>query len=109
MASGIEFVCDGQFAPVLEEKLIGEFTNRGFIGVLDELFVLPHITKRRIAAERLSHLCADRNRSFDPLSDFLPFPLRHSRDHGVEQTAGGTGSVNFLLERNYIRVWRLEE
>ena len=54
----------------------------------DELLVLPLVSERRSTAEGFPESRAHRRRCCDTSGDLLALPLRHRRDHGVEEAAG---------------------
>jgi hypothetical protein len=93
---------DRPLASVCLEKLVDELPQRSLIRIDQELLVLPLIPKRSAATERLTESCADRHRGSDAGSNLLAFPLRHRRNHGVEQAASRRAGVYRLFERDEV-------
>src|SRR5690349_19807254 len=89
---------------MLDKEFVDELPDWSFLRFWDELVVFPLVAEGRLAAERLSHLCTNRNGRRNALGDFLPLPLRHRGDHGVEQPPGRSRRVDRLGERDQIGV-----
>jgi hypothetical protein len=66
--------------------------------------VLPLVPERRGTTGGFAELGADRHGDCHALGDLLTLPLRHHRDHRVEQAAGWCGGVDGFLERDQVRV-----
>jgi hypothetical protein len=81
---------------VLTEQFVHELSNRRFLLFDHQLLVLPLVSEGCRASQRLPELGTDRHGRRDPCADFLALPLRHGRDHGVEEAAGWTGRVDTL-------------
>lgn len=101
------FVEDSRYCllpPRFEEKLVDEPPDRCLGWVRHELAILPAVAEWRGTAEGLSHLGTNRDRGRNPFSDLLALPLRHGRDHGVEEAAGGGGRVDRFVEGHEVGI-----
>jgi hypothetical protein len=94
---------------VLEEQLVHQLADWRFLGVRDELVVLPLVAERRGTAGGPPELGADRDRDGHTLGDLLPLPLRHRSDHRVEEAASWGGGVDGFLQRDQVRVVLAED
>ena len=83
---------------VFPEQFIHELPNRGFLRIDQKLFVLPLVAIDCLSASWLPILCADRHCCSDALGDLFAFPLRHRRDHRVEEATGRGRSVDRFSE-----------
>ena len=95
---------DGLLPLVFQEQFVDELADRGFPRIGEKLLVLPLVAERRGSAGGLAELGANRDRGRHAFGDLLALPLRHRRNHRVEEAAGRRRRIDGLLERHEVRV-----
>jgi len=93
---------DSFLPPMLEEEVEEELPNRGFFWIGNELAAFPAVAEGSSSPEGFTELRPDGNGSCHALRDLFALPLRHGRDHRVEQASRRARGVDRLLERDEV-------